>query len=69
MTQESIDQLRRLYAELDRSKAAYKADQVLLRADIDAIIQHCDHKYPDGSSALKSGFTEDVCTICHGSVL
>lgn len=65
MTQVQIDGLI-----VGRTKVAlcyekYRTAAALWQPIIDAIENVCDHKNPDGSSAVLADFIDDICLICH----
>lgn len=64
MTQDKIDELKSLAAELVHRERIYKETCRRLNERIDAITASCDHANPDGSTALESGFTHAICRVC-----
>jgi hypothetical protein len=68
VTQEKIDGLREAYNALDTMRLAYETVRKHLQKDVDTRLAECDHKNPDSTSAVESGFIEDVCLICNLSV-
>lgn len=67
MTQEQIDNLKRLCDySYNLPRKNREAEAQAEKAWLDAS-KNCDHKYPDGSTAVESGFLMNVCKICHES--
>lgn len=68
MRQDLIDELRGEYDQIDVLRLAYETAKERHQKRINVIIAICDHKNPDGTSGVESGFTEDVCLVCHRSM-
>jgi len=68
VTQGSVDEIRRAYDALDTFEADTLDKRKELRTAVAAALKDCDHTNPDGTSAVESGFIEDVCFICHRSM-
>ena len=70
MTQEDIDELARSERSLTKMEEEYKGDVARINGYIRTLKAKCDHKYPDGKSAIPSDTTFcNVCSICHWSDL
>jgi len=67
MTQDQIDEIKRLEDQKYRLWDRYKAEEESLRKRIRELDDRCDHKYPDGSSAVEGGMFCSTCRICHES--
>lgn len=69
MTQQQIDRLNNL-REIRYSQEKATRDQArYINNMITSAKRECDHKKPDGTSAVKSFFLFNACTICHANDL
>lgn len=65
MTQAQIDGLRAGHDEIDQARVNYEQIKSRWQYILDAIENSCDHKNPDGSSAVLTDFIDDICLICN----
>lgn len=71
MTQDQIDAMQRASDAYHRKiPDSYKYQMEMVREKLDRLQAECDHKYPDGSSAIEGGIMFcSTCRICHWSDL
>jgi hypothetical protein len=68
MTQEILDGIKAARDIIDSAYADYMEVKGRWQPDLDRWLTACDHKDPDGSSAVETGFVYDTCLICNRSV-
>lgn len=64
MTQDQIDSLLNHRAQLDLLQKNYQRRKTVLYNRRKALLETCDHKLPDGTTAVEGGFLLGRCTIC-----
>jgi hypothetical protein len=68
MTQVQIAELATARNALEEKRLAYEEAKLVWQPVIAAFRSACDHKNPDGSSAVETGFIYDTCLICSRDV-
>lgn len=69
MEQSKINRIRDLQREYSNIRSEAEKKERRLRAELAALYKECDHKHPDGSSAIVNGFLESHCDLCDWSDL
>lgn len=64
MKQRHIDALSMINKEMDAIHVEFIEETERLSELKNAIWAQCDHRWPDGTSAIISTFTCDTCEIC-----
>ena len=65
MTQAEINRLREIPTLMNKKKREYEAEIGKLGHEMEQIFNNCDHKYPDGSSAIREGsLGNTTCAMC-----
>lgn len=65
MNQADIDELHRLVGEKHDEIERHAKNMSEITGGIRAIRDRCDHRLPDGRSALEGGFMMRQCIICY----
>jgi hypothetical protein len=65
MNQAAIDRIKRAQKEVHDIPRRYREELRMARLILSEVDRNCDHKYPDGTSAVKGDFFCSVCQICY----
>lgn len=66
MTQKAIDEIREAREALSAVFNKYKEEERELQAELNTRLQSCDHRYPDGTTAINE--YQNMCVICRKSI-
>jgi hypothetical protein len=69
VTQEFIDNLKRLRQQALDTKREAETKVAIIDAAVSAMHAKCDHTYPDGTTAYEGGWLFTECKICHDNDL
>jgi transposase-like protein len=64
MTQKTLDAITALYRSRMQFRETYQVATAGINAAIRELEDSCDHLNPDGTSAIVTGFTSDLCQLC-----
>lgn len=68
MTQEYVDNLKKLIEKRNRQVVAAKKEFNQISKEIRKVESRCDHLLPNGKSADNGVMFMGFCTICNGSL-
>lgn len=69
MTQADLDRIKELDDQIAQVDRLFTSALMMLQQERQSLFKSCDHRTPDGITAMEDSMFCSVCNICHYSDL